>query len=217
MLTPCSRQKTYGATTVDFSQYSDVAKRIREIIPEGIDAGIDAAGFRFAKSVAHKVMRATGMETDSPEVLNEIIRSVKKFGRISVIADYAAFTNGFLIGGVMEKGITLVGAGQCPAQKYMAEIMDLIASGKFDPTTILTHRFALEDLPEVYAAFDEKRDGMMKVFIQVRPLVLFFDSTLLILVFADSILRSRRGWNSFSLCRPQEAVNLASIPCFVLA
>lgn len=100
--------------------------------------------------------------------MNECIRSVKKFGRISIIADYAAYTNGFLIGGIMEKGISLVGAGQCPAQRYAKEVLNLIKDGKFDPTTILTHRFTLEDLPEVYAAFDEKRDGMMKVFIEVR-------------------------------------------------
>ena len=116
------------------------------------------------------------METDSPEVLNEAIRSVKKFGRISIIADYAAYTNGLLIGGIMEKGISLVGAGQCPAQKYADEVLGKIASGEFDPTTILTHRFTLEDLPEVYAAFDEKRDGMMKVFIEVRPFVLLLRS-----------------------------------------
>lgn len=67
----------------------------------------------------------------------------------------------------MEKGITLKGAGQCPAQAYMSEVMKAIQDGSFDPTVILTHRFKLEDLPEVYAAFNEKRDGMMKVFIEV--------------------------------------------------
>lgn len=68
----------------------------------------------------------------------------------------------------MEKGITLQGCGQCPAQKYMAEVMEKIADGTFDPTAILTHRFTLEDLPAVYEAFDEKRDGMMKVFIETK-------------------------------------------------
>lgn len=62
-------QKTYGAETVDFLHYTEVSQRVRELVPEGLDAAIDAAGFRFAKSIPHKVMRATGLETDSPEVV----------------------------------------------------------------------------------------------------------------------------------------------------
>lgn len=82
-------EERYGVETVDFSEHSDVSKSVRELVPEGLDACIDAAGFRFAKSLGHRVMRATGMETDSPEVINECIRSVKKLGRISLIADYS--------------------------------------------------------------------------------------------------------------------------------
>lgn len=83
-------KEKYGAETVDFSVHSDVSARIRELVSEGLDAAIDAAAFRFAKTLPHKIMRATGLETDSPEVINEAIRSVKKLGRIALIADYSA-------------------------------------------------------------------------------------------------------------------------------
>lgn len=55
--------------------------------------------------------RAIGMETNSSEIVNEALPAVRKFGTISLIADYAALINQFLIGALMEKGITLRGTG----------------------------------------------------------------------------------------------------------
>jgi len=134
----------------------------------GLDRAIDCAAFRYAKSTLHKIQRAVGLETDTPEILNEAIQSVKKFGTISIIADYAATTNGFLIGPVMEKGIRLIGCGQAPVQKYWDELLQYIRDGKFDPTMILTHRVPLESFPELYKRFDQKDAGMMKVFVQTK-------------------------------------------------
>lgn len=51
------------------------------------------------------------METNSSEIVNEALPAVRKFGTISLIADYAALINQFLIGALMEKGITLRGTG----------------------------------------------------------------------------------------------------------
>lgn len=87
---------------------------------------------RYAKGIVSKVQRAVGLETDTSETVNECLRAVRKFGTISLIAvrlpgqerlilffilltcpqAYAAFTNGFLIGALMQKGIKLQGAGQ---------------------------------------------------------------------------------------------------------
>jgi hypothetical protein len=33
---------------------------------------------------------------------------------------------------------------------------------------ILTHRFPLDEFPELYAAFDKKEHGIMKTFVQTR-------------------------------------------------
>jgi hypothetical protein len=45
----------------------------------------DAAAFRYAKSLLHKVERAVGLETDTSEILNECIMAVKKFGTIRLV------------------------------------------------------------------------------------------------------------------------------------
>ena len=38
---------------------------------------------------------------------------------------------------------------------------------KFDPTPLITHRFALEDIAAAYDLFSNRRDGVLKV--AIRP------------------------------------------------
>ncbi|KAI9822192.1 MAG: hypothetical protein M1826_000501 [Phylliscum demangeonii] len=157
-----------GCEVIDFSATADVVAAIYALEPNGVDCGIDAAAFRYTKSMLHTVQRAVGLETDSSEVVNEALRAVRKFGNISLVADYAAYTNQFLIGALMEKGITLRGTGQTPVQRYWRDLLPMIASGEFDPSIILSHRFDLAEFPALYAAFDKKELGIMKTFVQTR-------------------------------------------------
>jgi len=163
-----TQAKKLGAETLDFTEKKNVVEALYELEKEGFDCCIDAAAFRYTKGVVHTIQRAIGLETDSSEILNEMIQAVKKFGYISLVADYAAYTNGFLIGGVMEKGITLRGTGQCPVQMYWKDLLKKIESGEFDPTVILTHRFDISEFSELYAAFDKKEHGIMKTFVQTK-------------------------------------------------
>lgn len=117
-------------------------------MPGGVDASIDAAGFRYSNNVVH-IQRTLGLETDTSEIINEAIKSTKKFGSIALVADYVGYANQFLIGGIMEKGITLRGCGQAPEQKYWHELLDNIETGLFDLTFILTHRFAIDEFKEL--------------------------------------------------------------------
>jgi len=159
---------TIGCDIINFDEDTDVVAAIYKLEPEGVDCGIDAAAFRYAKGLLNKVQRATGLETDSSEILNEALQAVRKFGTISLVADYAATTNGFLIGALMEKGITMRGAGQAPVQKYWKDLLKKIESGEFDPTMILSHRFKIDEFSELYDAFDKKEDGIMKTFVETR-------------------------------------------------
>ena len=157
-----------GCDTINFDEDSDVVSAIYNFEPDGVDCGIDAAAFRYSKGLLHTVQRAISLETDSCEVVNEALRAVRKFGTISLVADYAALTNQFLIGALMEKGITLRGAGQAPVQKYWKDLLEKINSGEFDPTIILSHRFEIDEMRELYEAFDNKELGILKTFVQTR-------------------------------------------------
>ena len=45
--------------------------------------------------------------------------------------------------------------------------MKMVSAGRFDPTPLITHRFALEDIQEAYRIFSNRLDGVLKV--AIRP------------------------------------------------
>jgi len=159
-----------GIETINLSEHKDVTKRVYELVPEGLDVAIDCtSGFREPKSWTHKIQRTLMMETDSPEILNQMLICVRKMGRCGVIGDYAGMANGVNLGALMMKGIRLIGNGQCPVQRYWEEILeDYIMTGKFDPTMIVTHRVPLEDMTKLYQAFDKRQSGVEKVFVETQ-------------------------------------------------
>ncbi|KAI8370142.1 chaperonin 10-like protein [Choanephora cucurbitarum] len=158
----------WGAEVINFEKDKDVSAKVLELVPEGLDRSIDCAGFRYAKSLLHKAERAVGLETDTSEVINEMVRSTKKYGTMALIADYAAYANHVLVGGIMEKGLRLVGCGQAPIQRHWDKCLEHISKDEFDPTVILTHRFPFEQTPEVYRRFDLKEANIMKVFLETK-------------------------------------------------
>ena len=48
------------------------------------------------------------LETDSPEVINEMLVAVRKGGKCGLIGDYVGYANGVNVGALMEKGIRFV-------------------------------------------------------------------------------------------------------------
>jgi threonine dehydrogenase-like Zn-dependent dehydrogenase len=102
------------------------------------------------------------LETDAPDILTECIQSVRKGGIVSVIGDYYKTVNNFPIGALMEKGLRMRGS-QVHVQHYWKIVLPLIQSGQFDPTSIITHRFALDRIVEAYDLFDNARDNAVKI------------------------------------------------------
>lgn len=70
---------------------------------------IDCVGFRFPDSFLHKVEQMLKLESDAPNIVNSAIKMVRKNGRITLIGDYAGYTNHFNIGAFMEKHLTMNG------------------------------------------------------------------------------------------------------------
>jgi len=158
-----------GIETIDFSQHTDVVKRLHELVPGGIDVGLHCATFREPKSMLHKVEKALMLETDVAEIVNEMVTAVKKLGRCGIISDYIGFANHVNLGAVMEKGVRLIGNGQAPVHKYWGHILDeYIIPGKFDPTFMITHRFPIEEFDKLYQVFDKRSAGIIKVFVETK-------------------------------------------------
>jgi threonine dehydrogenase-like Zn-dependent dehydrogenase len=159
-----ARKAVKNIITINFRE-EKVPDRIAEVCPGGPDCAIDAAGFRYAKGFVHKAQRLVGLETDTSETLNEIFTTVRKCGRVSLIADYAGTTNGLNIGAMMEKHLYVSG-GQSFNQSLWHKGLELLTSGTLDPAWIVTHRGTLADGPKFYDYMFNKKDGMIKPFLR---------------------------------------------------
>ncbi|KZP31256.1 GroES-like protein [Athelia psychrophila] len=157
-----------GIEVIDFTKDTDVPKKLMELVPGGVDVSLDCGTFHEPKSIVHKVQKALMLETDVPETINEMLLATRKMGRCGIIAAYAGFANGVNVGALMEKGIRLIGNGQAPVHKYWEEILGFIQEGKFDPTFMITHRVPLEDTAKLYSAFDKRKAGVEKVFVETK-------------------------------------------------
>src|SRR5690606_20257565 len=100
---------------------------------------------------------------DAPtQVLDWAVRSLAKAGTLSIIGLYPPTDRFFPIGEAMNKNLTLK-MGNCPHRAYLPHLVDLVASGVFDPAGILTQTEPLTDAIDAYKAFDRREPGWMKV------------------------------------------------------
>ena len=53
--------------------------------------------------------------------------------------------------------------GQTHTHRYLKPLLETIVQGKIDPTFVITHRMKLDDAPEGYKIFKEKKDDCIKV------------------------------------------------------
>ncbi|CAL5229597.1 g12955 [Coccomyxa viridis] len=130
--------------------------------PDAPDVCIEAVGFHYMNSWLHKIESALMLETDTSEILNELIFCCRKGGRIGVVGVYAGYCNHFNIGAFMEKGLTMA-AGQTPVQKYWHDLLKYVKEGSLTPDMVITHELPLERAADGYKMFNEKHDGCMKV------------------------------------------------------
>lgn len=156
-----------GATDIVNYEQSDVAEVLSDITGgRGPDACIDAVGLEsHSHSAVYAYDRAKQMlmlQTDRPIALREAIRACRNGGIVSVIGVYGGLIDKFPMGSIVNRGLTLK-AGQCHVQHYMRGLLGRIEKGEIDPSFVITHRMPLEQAPEAYEMFLEKRDHCEKV------------------------------------------------------
>ncbi|KAI1500354.1 GroES-like protein [Biscogniauxia marginata] len=134
----------------------------------GPDAAIECAAGEYAKGWLHWAEILLGAETDTSEIINEMIEGVRNFGRCGVTGVYVGYTNHFNVGSLMERGIRLIGNGQAPVHKYWEDLLKKIRTGEIDPLQMVSHRVRMEDLDKVYYKFESREDSMQKVFVETK-------------------------------------------------
>jgi threonine dehydrogenase-like Zn-dependent dehydrogenase len=156
-----------GATDVIDYENEDVLERIKEISKgAGADAVIDCVGME--SNGTHGVLgvlsavqeKLTSMQR--PFALAQAITSVRPSGVVSVPGVYGGPVP-VNMGSVVQKGLT-IRSGQTHVKRWLPELTTHIEKGKIDPTFLITHRSEkLEDGPELYKTFRDKKDGCVKV------------------------------------------------------
>ncbi|KAI1761973.1 GroES-like protein [Hypoxylon sp. FL1150] len=153
----------------DVTNKPTVVSKLKELCGNrGPDAAIECAAGEYAKGWMHWLEMAIGAETDTSEIVNEMIEGVRNFGRCGITGVYVGYTNHFNIGSLMERGIRLIGNGQAPVHKYWEELLKMIQNGELDPLQMVSHRVRVEDLDKVYVKFEKREDGMQKVFVETK-------------------------------------------------
>ncbi|MCJ1485334.1 hypothetical protein MMC06_005508 [Schaereria dolodes] len=158
--------------TLNFSNLpkgESVTSELKKMVDgRGPDVALECVAGEYAKGWGHYFEMMLGMETDTSEIVNEMITSVRNFGKCGITGVYVGFTNHFNIGSLMERGIKLMGNGQAPVHLYWEKLLKMIQEGKTNPYQMLSHRVLMEEMDLVYDIFDKRGENMQKVFVQTK-------------------------------------------------
>jgi len=162
--------RSLGAIVVDYSQEDvSVLTAIKDLTGGiGPDSCIDAVGLEAHSSelqgLYDKVKTSMMMETDRPSVLRQAIQCVRKGGTLSIPGVYGGLLDKVPFGAAFGKGITMK-MGQTNMHNYMKPLLERIEKGQIDPSYIISHRITLDEAPEMYKVWRDKKENVTKIVI----------------------------------------------------
>jgi threonine dehydrogenase-like Zn-dependent dehydrogenase len=162
--------RSLGAITVDYSEQDVSVLTALKDLTGGIgpDACIDAVGLEAHSTTLqgiYDVVKTTLMlETDRPIVLRQAIQAVRKGGTLSIPGVYGGLLDKVPFGAAFGKGITMK-MGQTNMHNYMKPLLERIEKGDIDPSYIISHRISLDEAPEMYKVWRDKKQSVTKIVI----------------------------------------------------
>ena len=138
----------FGATAVVLAE-ADVLAEIREITEgRGVDVSIEALG--------------------TQETFENALRALRPGGTLSSVGVYSGHLKVPLDAFNAGIGDQTIVTTLCPGGKErMYRLMRLVRSHRIDLTPLLTHRFPLSKIGEAYDLFESRRQGVLKIGIQI--------------------------------------------------
>lgn len=112
--------KVSGLETLDYTKLGkghSVTSKLQEMVPGSVDVCLDCAAGEYVKGWMHYLEMTVGLETDTSEIINEMITSTRAWGRCGLTGVYAGFTNHLNVGSLMQRGVALIGRGQAPCHR----------------------------------------------------------------------------------------------------
>jgi threonine dehydrogenase-like Zn-dependent dehydrogenase len=176
-----ARARARGIETIDSTDQADVVAAIRDATDgRGPDAVIDAVGMEahgspvaqiaqkasgiIPDAIMEKVMLVAGV--DRLAAVNTAIEAVRRGGTISLSGVYGGGTDPLPLSRMFDKQIQLR-MGQANVWRWVPDILPLLMDG--DPLGVdefATHHVPLEQAPEAYMNFRDKKEGTVKVLLK---------------------------------------------------
>ncbi|MCB5185583.1 NAD(P)-dependent alcohol dehydrogenase [Methylobacillus gramineus] len=129
---------------INFKTHDPIQEIMRITDGRGVDVAIEALGTQQTFESALRVLRPGGTVSSLGVYSSELRLPLDAFG-----AGLGDFT---------------IVSTLCPGGKErMRRLMDIVAAGRADLRSLVTHRFKLDDIEQAYALFSNQRDGVMKV------------------------------------------------------
>jgi threonine dehydrogenase-like Zn-dependent dehydrogenase len=176
-----ARARARGVQVIESTEQDDVVEQVRDATDgRGPDAVIDAVGMEAHGSplaqlaqkasavvpdaIMEKVMQVAGV--DRLAALNTAIEAVRRGGTISLSGVYGGATDPLPLMRMFDKQIQLR-MGQANVWRWVPDILPLLTDE--DPLgvdTFATHHVPLEEAPQAYMNFRDKKDGAVKVLLK---------------------------------------------------
>ena len=154
-----------GAIAIDDTEGGGVEKILALTGGKGADRGCECVGYQCCNMHREEVPSLT---------MNNLVKTVKATGGIGVVGvflpqdpqskDKLAQEGklAFDFGQFWVKG-QKVGTGQANVKAYNRKLCNLIEAGKAKPSWIVSHELPLDQAPDAYKNFDERKPGWTKV------------------------------------------------------
>jgi threonine dehydrogenase-like Zn-dependent dehydrogenase len=176
-----ARARRNEVQVIETTAQADVVAQVRDLTDgRGPDAVIDAVGMEAHGSplatlaqkatavvpdaIMEKVMQVAGV--DRLAALNTAIEAVRRGGTISLSGVYGGATDPLPLMRMFDKQIQLR-MGQANVWRWVPDILPLLVDGDaLGVDEFATHHVPLEQAPEAYANFREKKEGTVKVLLR---------------------------------------------------
>jgi threonine dehydrogenase-like Zn-dependent dehydrogenase len=175
------RARANDVEVLDLRGHDDIGDTIRDLTDSrGPDAVIDAVGMEahgspgskvaqqmtslLPDTISSKLMRRAGV--DRLTALHLAIDIVRRGGTISLVGVYGGQTDPVPMLTLFDKQVQLR-MGQANVKRWVDDILPLLTDE--DPLGVdnfATHRLPLDDAPQAYEDFQQKRAGMVKVLLK---------------------------------------------------
>ena len=154
-----------GAIAVDDTEGGGVERILALTGGKGADRGCECVGYQCCNMHREEVPNLT---------MNNLVKTVKSTGGIGVVGVFLPEDPGakdklakegklaFDFGQFWVKG-QHVATGQANVKAYNRKLCNLIEAGKAKPSWIISHELPLDQAPDAYKNFDERKNGWTKV------------------------------------------------------